>query len=194
RWVVSLALLAAIVAATIVAAADHTHSGTGVASDVHARPGITPVVLRQTAASSYNPFGTGPEHAEDVSNVVDGDPSTYWSTEHYLDDNLDKPGLGVALNASPGVTASAVEIQTPTPGFSAAVYGSTGFRSTHPAGAAQSLAALGWTRLAAPRTIASRTTIPIDSAKLVYLYYLVWITKLPPGSETAQISEITLFK
>jgi serine/threonine protein kinase len=194
RWVVSLTLLAAIVAATIVAAADHTHSGTGVAPDVHSRPGTTPVVLKQTAASSYNPFGTGPEHAEDVSSVVDGEPNTYWSTEHYLDGNLGKPGLGVALDASPGVAASAVEIQTPTPGFNAAVYGSTGFRSSPTAGGAQSLIPLGWTQLAPARAIDSRTTIPIDSAKLVYLYYLVWITKLPPGSETARISEITLFK
>ncbi len=194
RWAISLVLLAAIVAVTLVAVAGHTHSGTGVAPDVHSAAGTTPVVLKQTAASSYNPFGTGPEHAAGVSSVVDGDLNTYWSTEHYREDKLDKPGLGVALNASPGVAASAVEIQTPTPGFSAGVYGATSFNSTPPAGASRSLTALGWSSLAAPRAIGSRTTIAINPAKLVYLYYLVWITKLPPGSETAQISEITLFK
>jgi serine/threonine-protein kinase len=194
RWAVSLALLAAIVAAAIVAAAGHTHSGTGVASDVHARAGTQPVILGQNAASSYNPFGTGPEHSSDVGNTVDGDPSTTWSTEHYLDDNLGKPGLGVSLNATPGVSAKAIEVQTPTPGFSAAVYASTGFKLALPAGAPQNLTALGWTELAPARTIASHTTIAINSAGLVYRYYMVWIIKLPPKSETAEISEITLFR
>jgi serine/threonine protein kinase len=194
RWVVSLVLLAAIVAITLVAAAGHTHSGTGVAPDISSRAGSRPVILSQKAASSYNPFGTGPEHSSDVGSTVDGDINTTWSTEHYIDDNLGKPGLGVALDASPGVSARSIEIQTPTPGFNAAVYASTGFKLNPPAGGPQKLTALGWTPLAAPQTIRSRTTISINSSGLVYLYYLVWITKLPPNSETAEISEITLFR
>jgi eukaryotic-like serine/threonine-protein kinase len=194
RWAVSLALLAAIVAVTIVAAAGHTHSGTGVAPDVHSAAGATPVVLAQDAASSYNPFGTGPEHAEDVGSVVDGDLNTSWSTEHYIGGSLGKPGLGVSLDASPGVVARSVEIQTPTPGFSATIYASTGPRAASSSGVAQSLEALGWTRLAAPRTIGSRATIPIDASGLLYSHYLVWIVRLPPGRSSVGISEVTLFK
>ncbi len=194
RWAISLGLLLAIVAVALVAAAGHTHSGTGVAPDVHSTVGSTPVVLAQKAASSYNPFGTGPEHADAVSNVIDGDISTSWSTEHYREDKLDKPGLGVALDSAPGVAASAIEIQTPSPGFSASVYASTGFDSTPPTDGSRSLTALGWTQLAPTRTIDSRSTIAINPRRLVYLYYLVWITELAPGSETAQISEITLFR
>ncbi len=123
RWAISSALLALVVAVALVAALRHTHSGTGIAPDVRSGAG-TPVVLAQKAASSYNPFGTGPEHAEGVSNVIDGDLNTFWSTEHYIEGNLSKPGLGVSLDAAPGVAARAVEIQTPTPGFSAAVYAS----------------------------------------------------------------------
>jgi tRNA A-37 threonylcarbamoyl transferase component Bud32 len=194
RWAVSLALLAAIVAVTLVALAGHTHSGTGVAPDVHASAGTTPVVLSQNAASSYNPFGTGPEHAEDVASVVDGDINTSWSTEHYIEGNLGKPGLGVSIDAAPGVAARAVEIQTPTPGFTAGVYASKGHPSSEPSAAGKSLAALGWTPLAPARTITGRTKISIDSSKLAYRYYLVWITKLSPTRQTAEISEITLFK
>src|SRR5580693_1851377 len=174
RWAISLVTLAAIIAASIVAAADHTHSGTGVAPDVHSASGTTPVVLRQTAAGSYNPFGTGPEHAAGVSSVIDGDLNTYWSTEHYREDTLGKPGLGITLDATPGVAARAIEIQTPTPGFSAGVYGSSGFTSTPPAGATQNLTALGWTALAASRPLGAHTTIQINPAKRVYPYYLVW--------------------
>jgi tRNA A-37 threonylcarbamoyl transferase component Bud32 len=194
RWAISLALLAGIVAVAIVAAAGHTHSGTGVAPDVRSGAGTTPVVLKQTAAASYNPFGTGPEHAEDVSSIVDGDLNTSWSTEHYTGANLGKPGLGVSLDAAPGVAARAIEIQTPTPGLTAAVYASTGLSSTSASDGSQSLKSLGWTPLAPARTIASRTTIAINSAGLVYRYYLIWVTKLPPGRETAAISEVTLFK
>jgi eukaryotic-like serine/threonine-protein kinase len=194
RWAISLALLIAIVAVTLVAAAGHTHSGTGVAPDVRSGDGATPVVLGQKAAASYNPFGTGPEHAEDVGSVVDGDLNTAWSTEHYINGNLGKPGLGIVLDAAPGVVARSIEIQTPTPGLAAAVYASTGFSSSGSSAAGESLKARGWTALAPARTIRGRTTIAIDSSRLVYRYYLVWISKLPPGRETAEISEITLFK
>jgi eukaryotic-like serine/threonine-protein kinase len=194
RWAVSLALLTTIVAVTLVALAGHTHSGTGVAPDVHASAGATPVVLAQDAASSYNPFGTGPEHAEDVASVVDGDLNTSWSTEHYIAGNLGKPGLGVSIDAAPGVAARAVEIQTPTPGLTAGVYASTGLPSSGASASAKSLTELGWTALAPARTIGARTKISIDAPRHVYRYYLVWITKLPPGRQTGQISEITLFK
>ncbi len=196
RWAVSLALLAAIVALALILALGNAHRGTGVATDVHSKGALTPIVLAAKAASSYNPFGTGPEHAEDVASVVDGDLNTSWSTEHYIDGSLGKPGLCVALDAAPGVAARAVEIQTPTPGFQAAVYA-----ASHPAsaagaasGAAAGLGALGWTRLASPQAVASRETIAINASATVYRYYMVWITHLPPGSETAEISEITLFR
>jgi serine/threonine-protein kinase len=194
RWAISLALLAVIVALALIAALGHTHSGTGVAPDVRSGAGATPVVLAQKAAASYNPFGTGPEHAEDVSSVVDGDLNTSWSTEHYIEGALGKPGLGVSLDATPGVAARAVEIQTPTPGFSAAVYGSTRFSSATTPGGEQTLAALGWTQLAPPRAVGARTTIPINASGRVYDYYLIWIVRLAPGRITAQISEVTLFR
>jgi eukaryotic-like serine/threonine-protein kinase len=193
RWAISLVLLAAIAAITLIAAARHTHSGTGVAPGVRSGAGATPVVLAQKAATSYNPFGTGPEHAEDVSSIVDGDLNTSWSTEHYIGGNLGKPGLGVSIDAAPGVAARAVEIQTPTPGFAAAVYASTRLPSASPP-AGTSLNALGWAQLAPARTVGKRTTIPINSSGLVYRYYLIWITRLPPGRVTAEISEVTLFR
>jgi eukaryotic-like serine/threonine-protein kinase len=194
RWAVSLALLVAVVALALVAALGHTHSGTGVAPDVHPPAGATPVVLGQKAASSYNPFGTGPEHAEDVASVVDGDLNTSWSTEHYIAGALGKPGLGVSLDAAPGVRARSVEIQTPTPGFDAAIYASAAPTSSSGGAGAQSLGTLGWTQLAQARAIGARATIPVDSAARRYRYYLVWITKLPPGRSSAEISEITLFR
>jgi serine/threonine-protein kinase len=195
RWLVSLALLAAIVAIALVLALGNTHRGTGVAPDVHSSRGLTPVVLAAKAAGSYNPFGTGPEHAEDVASVVDGDLNTSWSSEHYVEASLGKPGLGVSLDAAPGVAARAIELQTPTPGFTAEIYAASQPKSANAgATAAGSLTALGWTRLSEPRSVGSRSTIAINPARTVYRYYLIWITQLPPGSQTAAISEATLFR
>jgi eukaryotic-like serine/threonine-protein kinase len=195
RRVLLLGGLLALVAAGIVLAIDHTHSGTGVASDVSGKGGLSPVSLSQNAAHDYNPFGNGPEHPAQIGSLVDGDPTTAWSTEHYLDDTLaDKPGTGVYVDAAPGLLARAIELQTPTPGFSAAIYAAVSFDENLPSEAPQSLAQRGWHQLTAPRAVGRQTTIQLNTAGTRYRYYLVWIVKLPPDSETAAISELTLFK
>ncbi len=194
RWAASLALLGAIVALVLVLAAGHTHSG--VAPNVPSRHGLQPVRLSQTAAHDYNPFGTGPEHPTQVSNVVDGDPNTTWSTEHYVEGTLgSKPGVGLYLDAAPGLRARAIEIQTPTPGFTAAVYASNNFHQSLPYGDTTPLAQRGWTQLAPARPVGANTTVPLSNpTDSSYRYYLIWIVKLPPSSETAEVSEVTLFE
>jgi tRNA A-37 threonylcarbamoyl transferase component Bud32 len=195
RWLGLLALVAGLVALGLVLAAGHTHSGTGVAPDLGAQPGLQPVSLAANAAHDYNPFGNEPEHPRQIASLIDGDPNTVWSTEHYLSDTLGrKSGTGFYLDAAPGLRARALEIQTPTPGFSAGVYAAERFDATLPFESPQSLSERGWLLLAAPRTIAERTTIAFNTAGTAYRYFLVWITKLPPGNETAAISDVTLFK
>ena len=139
--------VAAIVAIALVAAAQQAHKGTGVAPDVHAGAGLQAVPLSQTAAHDYNPFGTGPENHNRVQNVVDSDPNTDWSTAHYYEGTLKKAGgtgVGVYLDASPGVVARAIEIQTPTPGFDVQVYGAHSIDLSYPYGDSTPLAARGW--------------------------------------------------
>ena len=194
RWAASLALLGAIVAIALVLAAGNTHRG--VAPNVHAAPGLQPVRLSQTAAHSYNPFGTGPENPDEASKVVDGEVGTSWSTEYYIEDKLaNKPGTGLYLDAAPGVQARAIQIQTPTPGFTAAIYASNDFREGMPYGDPTPLTQRGWTQLAPVRAIGASTTIPLGNpGDIPYRYYLIWITSLPPSSEKAEIQEATLFR
>jgi serine/threonine protein kinase len=194
RWAASLALLGAVTALVLVLAAGHTHSGVG--PNVPSRQGLAPVRLSQTAAHDYNPFGTGPEHPTQVSNVVDGDPNTTWSTEHYLEGTLgSKPGVGLYLDAAPGVRARAIEIQTPTPGFMVAIYASNDFHQSLPYGNTTSLTQRGWMQLAPVRTVGATTTIPLsNTTDSLYRYYLIWIVRLPASSEVAEISEATLFR
>jgi serine/threonine-protein kinase len=195
RWLLSLALLAGLVALALTLLAGNTHRGTGVAPNVHARPGLSPVSLASSAAHDYNPFGTDFEHPKQVANVLDGDPNTTWSTEYYLNNTLaGKPGTGLYVDAAPGLQARAVEIQTPKPGMQVAIYASRSFASALPFGSPESLAERGWRQLSAPRTIGRQTTIRLDTGGVLYRYYLIWITRLPPASESAEISEVTLFR
>jgi eukaryotic-like serine/threonine-protein kinase len=198
RWAASLALLAAIVAIAIVAAAQQTHSGTGVAPDVHSSPGLQPVALSQTAAHDYNPFGTGPENHNRVQNVVDSDPNTTWSTAHYYDGTLKKAGgtgVGVYLDASPRVAGRAIEIQTPTPGFDVQVYGADKLKLSYPYGNSTPLPERGWQGpIGTASSVRNRERVKLSSATTPYRYYLVWITTLPPGQQSASISDLTLFK
>jgi hypothetical protein len=90
--------------------------------------------------------------------------------------------------------ARAIEIQTPTAGFTAAVYAANAFDSGLPYGARQSLSERGWVQLVAPRKIEAQSPIALDTHGARLRYYLLWITRLAPGSETAAISDITLFK
>jgi tRNA A-37 threonylcarbamoyl transferase component Bud32 len=193
RWLGSLALLGGLVALTLALIAGNAHRG--VAPDVDAQPGLTPVALEQTSAHDYNPYGNEPEHPTQVANVVDGDPETVWSTEHYREDSFGhKPGTGIYIDAAPGLRARAIEVQTPTPGFTAAVYAAKRFNPNLPFGNPEGLAQRGWTELAPPRAIGSQSTIRLDTHGVAFRYYLLWITRLPPSSETASISGLTLFK
>jgi serine/threonine-protein kinase len=198
RWVASFVLVGAVVAGALVLAARQEQRGTGVAPDVHPASGLQPVALSQTAATDYNPFGTGPENRDLIQNTVDGDPSTTWSTEQYYDGNLQKAGgvgAGLYLDASPGVVAKAIEIQTPTPGFAVQIYAADQVNLSFPYGNATPLLARGWQGpIGQSSYVHSGESIAINDAADPYLYYLVWITTLPPGSESASIGELTLFR
>jgi serine/threonine-protein kinase len=197
RWLGGLGAAAALLAATLAFALERTHRG--VAGAVLAgAANYEPIHLAQTAAHDYNPYGTGPEHPNEVSNAIDGDPNTAWSTEHYLSDTLGKAGVGLYVDAAPGAAARAIVIRTPTPGFLAAIYAARTLDENIPYGDTLPLTQRGWTLLAAPRPIAGQTLIGLDTRGVPYRFYLVWITRLPPeqqpGGVAAQLSEVTLLR
>jgi eukaryotic-like serine/threonine-protein kinase len=198
RWLASLAVLVAIVAVAIVLAAGETHSGAGATPGINAHAGLQPVQLSQTAAHDYNPFGTGPENRDQIENVVDGDPTTTWSTEQYYDGTLKKPGgvgLGVYLDAAPTVLAKAIEIQTPTPGFAVQIYAGDQIELGLPYGNTTSLGERGWLGpVGASTDVHSGERIPLELSGHPHRYYLVWLTTLPPNMQAATINELTLFK
>jgi eukaryotic-like serine/threonine-protein kinase len=198
RWVASLALLGVIAAIVLILAAGQTHRGTGTPAEAASHLGLSPVALSQTAAHDYNPFGTGPENRDQIDNVVDNDPNTTWSTETYYEGTLRKAGgvgLGLYLDAAPGVLGKALAVKTPTPGFSAQVYVANRIDLSRPYGSSASLSERGWRGpVGASAHVHSGERIPLRLEARRYRYYLLWMTDLPPGRQSATISDVTLFK
>jgi eukaryotic-like serine/threonine-protein kinase len=190
KALLGLALVAVVVAAGLaLLAANQTHRGTGKRSGAPAGPGAPQeVVLKQRAPQDFDPIGGDGEHPEQTSAVVDGVASSTWSTERYDRGALNKPGVGLVIDAAPKVAARELEIRTPTPGFQATVYvAPASVPSKAPPGN-------GWTKVSAEHVlVAADQKIQLDTAGNAYRRYLVWITKLPPGQQSAKISEILLF-
>ena len=119
--------------------------------------------------------------------MVDGERSTAWSTETYDGNTLgNKAGVGIYVIADPPVAARAIQILTPTKGWVGAVY-------VAKAGAVPS-SIDGWTRVAPIPSAKASQRVDLDTAGNKFRYYLVWITKLPPGANKVEISEIRLFR
>ena len=160
-----LALLVALVAiGAVVAALVLTgHSPGGVGGTANSG---TPIHL--TAVTAYDPFGTGGEHNELAHLATDGDPDTFWKTEHYDDapSLAGKPGVGLVLDPGRSVALHVVRIATGTPGFTAMIKGGdspTSFTKD----------------VSASQVVENGTEFTISGG--AFRYYEVWITKLGPG-------------
>jgi serine/threonine-protein kinase len=146
--------------------------------------GLTPISLGQQAANSFDPPpGDGHEHSDEARFALDDDPATSWPTETYS--SFKKPGVGLYVDAAPGVAARAIGLRTPTPGFNAEIYGAL-------SGPPPTLA--GWTRLASAPNVQGLQRIALDTGATRYRYYMVWITALAPGQHSAEISELVLYR
>src|SRR5581483_5612559 len=124
------------------------------------------------------PPGDGHENNNQIPNATDGIASTAWSTEDYHDPpSLNKPGVGLVLEASRSVTLHQLGFSTDTPGFVAEILAGnapTGPFMNHIVGASQ--------------TTSSRTRYTITGGP--YRYYVIWITRLGGGGiEHADVNE-----
>ncbi|MEA2266497.1 MAG: eukaryotic-like serine/threonine-protein kinase [Solirubrobacteraceae bacterium] len=189
-----LAVVLVVALAVAVIGLMNTHSGVGPPANVQHTPALQAVILAQNAAHAYNPYGTPDDQHGGPDFATDGDPGTWWSTYTYDGGVLGKPGTGLYLDAAPGVAASEVVIQTPTPGFVAEVWGADTITDLGQ-DPSKSLVDRGWQRIdLGDQTVASSQRIRLDTAGHRFRYYLVWIRQLPPGHANAQLSEVTLYK
>jgi serine/threonine protein kinase len=178
RWPIAVGGLALLAIAAIVIgliATGHIR-GNGHASS--AAETLFPV----SGLTSYDPFGPDKtEHSDAAPNITDGNPSTYWSTEHYNDaPSLGKPGVGVVVDAGKVVQLSRIVVSTDTPGFTAQI------KATNTEGGTPQ-------PISATLTTSSRTVFTLHPPAPMR-YYVIWITRLPQGLDYAHVNEVRAFK
>ena len=183
-----LAAAAIGVGLLITQAAQQTQRGTGRTPGVVVPEGTEEVSVKAISAKDYDPLGDQSERADRLRNAVDRERGTFWNTESYTSKDLQKPGVGIYVDADPGVNGTRLTISTPKPGWVAEIYVAKG--ATPPA----AIDDPGWTRVAGGTVDSRRTQFDLDTAGKQYRFYLVWITKLPPDEQRVEISEISLFR
>ena len=174
--VVVLAVLAAVAiaaaAAVLVLTAGHGGSPGGSGGG-----GSGAVTLR--GITGYDPQGTGApgEHDAAAPLATDGRQATFWATETYDSPEFGglKSGVGLVLDAGSAVKLGGVTVTTDTPGFTARI-----LAGDSPSG--------GFADDSSSQTAGSSTTFHLNGATA--RYYVVWITRLPPG-DVAHVNEVT---
>jgi serine/threonine-protein kinase len=157
-----------------------THHGTG--SLAQPKPVAThaQVQLGDNSAHDFDPLGTNGEHPNEVGLAVDGQPDTKWTTETYQNGQLGKAGVGVYVDAAPGVAARTFRIDTSTPGFAVQIFAS----NTRPELKWPSPA---WHLVGTVPRVKRRQDIPLTTGGTRYRYYLMWITTL--GANNGQVND-----
>jgi serine/threonine-protein kinase len=129
-----------------------------------------------SGVGAWDPQGGDGEHDSAAPNATDGNPDTFWGTEHYQ--SFDKPGVGVVLQAPSAVQLKSVTVTTDTPGFTAEIQSGPSAHGPFV------------TVVSPSRVVGDRTRFVIGGSKAA-TFYLVWITQLPPGSDTAHVNEVS---
>jgi eukaryotic-like serine/threonine-protein kinase len=171
RWAIAIAVAAVLAIAAIVVgllALDANNDG----ESASARPiGVQGVI-------TYDPPpGDGHEHNERVGLATDGNLSTYWTTEEYR--AFTKPGVGLVLDAGRPVQVSTLRVRSDTPGFIALIR--AGNNESGP-----------FRVVSATKTVGSATSFQVKTTSPAE-YYVIWITRLPPGFDHAHVNEVRGF-
>jgi len=163
RWPLYL-LLALIAAAAIVGGVLSLGGSNGDKTGSHGGSTGRPIAL--SGVGAYDPVGGDGGPDADAPNATDGNPATYWQTEHYSS-GLDKDGVGVVLDAGRNVAAKSLTVSTDTPGYTATI-----LAGSSPSGP--------FSADAGSQQVGSRTTFALrgHSAR----YFVVWITNLGANS------------
>jgi serine/threonine-protein kinase len=176
-WPFVLALVVLLAIGAVLAAFLLTRdNGNGPGATTGSGGGIGGAAPHVKALTAYDPDGDGHEHDSAAKYATDGDASTYWETETYRDaPSLNKPGVGLVLDAGTSVQLHQLGIATTTPGFVAEIKASNSPSSFS-------------TVVVGPKTTTADTYFTIGDGS--YRYYLIWITKLGPGYHQARINEV----
>jgi hypothetical protein len=130
--------------------------------------------MNLSGIGAWDPYGDGQEHDTRAAAAEDGDSGTYWPTETYWD-GLQKPGVGLLLDAGRAVRLRRLVVTTDTPGYSALI--EAGSASAGP-----------FQPISRARTVTTTTAFALRAR--AERYYLIWITRL---DHTAHVNEVRAF-
>jgi hypothetical protein len=187
----ALAVLVAAIAAALVFLEPRTHHGTGQLPQPRPPKTHAQVQLCTSCAHDYNPDAvSGPknQHPGEDGLAIDGNRNTAWTTETYYYGLQSKPGVGLYVDANPGVVARSMIIDTATPGYTVAIYA----RHSSPDPDTFDVGPSGWVKVGSASYVHSTETIKLNTKGVSYRYYLVWITDLGPHTSVA-LNEVALY-
>jgi serine/threonine-protein kinase len=162
-WPAALMLLIALVIAAgsawVIARDEPSPGGDGSAPE-----STIPIVT----VEDFDPEGDLVEHPEEVSRTIDGDRTTSaWTSETYQTNSFGlKSGVGLALDTGLPVTAKAIDLTTPTPGWSLEIYGSNDPRPDDVS---------SWDAIGSSPSVSQNQRIELVAPR-PYRYFLLWAT------------------
>jgi serine/threonine-protein kinase len=176
-WPVLFALVVLAAAGAIAAYFVLHDSGSGSNAKAGGGTGGAPVHL--TAVGAYDPLGDGHEHDDKAPLATDASPDTYWETEHYRSTpSLAKPGVGLVLDAGRAVQLHQLGFSTSTPGLTAEIR------------AGDARAGPFSTVVGASQTVGAGGQVQYRIQDGEHRYYVIWITRLGDGYNTARINDV----
>ena len=117
---ITLMVVVLATVAVLIIVAGRAHHGAGNLPQTAPPASHGQVNLCSTCAHDYNPDAiSGPKNQNpgQVGLAIDNNRNTAWTTQTYYYGLQSKPGVGLYVDASPGVAARSMVIDTSTPGF-----------------------------------------------------------------------------
>lgn len=113
RWPLALIGLAVVVLAILGVAAMNDGGGDGGDGGDDGGGGADTGAVAIVDGDDLDPFGGDGEHPEDVPRAFDGDPGTRWQTQMYNNPSMDKPGVGMYVEADGDPRRAEIDLDTP---------------------------------------------------------------------------------
>ncbi|MEA2198715.1 MAG: eukaryotic-like serine/threonine-protein kinase [Solirubrobacteraceae bacterium] len=166
--------------------ATRAHHGTGQLAQPPPKAAPHQILLCDTCAHAFSPLGTTPQNPNMAGYAIDNNPVDEWPTVNYYDHVLLEKGIGIYVDAAPRTPVSDIRMLTTTPGFNAQFYASdaTPSPTAWPG---------SWVQVGSQNNVQNNQTIPLNTSGTPHRYWLVWITKLPPGGEYVGL-KLALYK
>jgi hypothetical protein len=137
-----------------------------------------PVSIELAAVGAYDPEGDGHENDAAVVNAVDGNPASFWSTEHYTH-GFFKKGVGIVLDAGRRRPIGRVVVGTDGAGSRAEIQ-----LGDNPGGP--------FRPVSQNKALDRSTTFALKKGA-TGRYVLVWVTALPSAIGEAHVTEVRAF-